>query len=137
MTATLTASRKTAAEDIQLGDYVALLRVVWQVPSFLWREDCSLVADEPVHIPMFPEDNGRPLLVKHVCLPFIFVEAPDGSFETLDVRRCEVTRLDPEFGKAVSADLKAEAKRRRSLFCLLYTSPSPRDRQKSRMPSSA
>ena len=24
-----------------------------------------------------------------------------------------------------------------SLFCLLYTSPSPRDRQKSRMPSSA
>ena len=23
------------------------------------------------------------------------------------------------------------------LFCLLYTSPSPRDRQKSRMPSSA
>ena len=25
----------------------------------------------------------------------------------------------------------------RMLFCLLYTSPSPRDRQKSRMPSSA
>ena len=25
----------------------------------------------------------------------------------------------------------------RSSFCLLYTSPSPRDRQKSRMPSSA
>ena len=24
-----------------------------------------------------------------------------------------------------------------SIFCLLYTSPSPRDRQKSRMPSSA
>ena len=24
-----------------------------------------------------------------------------------------------------------------TLFCLLYTSPSPRDRQKSRMPSSA
>ena len=24
-----------------------------------------------------------------------------------------------------------------SLYCLLYTSPSPRDRQKSRMPSSA
>ena len=26
---------------------------------------------------------------------------------------------------------------RQSLICLLYTSPSPRDRQKSRMPSSA
>ena len=31
-------------------------------------------------------------------------------------------------GKAVHADLRD---------CLLYTSPSPRDRQKSRMPSSA
>ena len=27
--------------------------------------------------------------------------------------------------------------RNQSKFCLLYTSPSPRDRQKSRMPSSA
>ena len=31
----------------------------------------------------------------------------------------------------------AEIDRRRSKICLLYTSPSPRDRQKSRMPSSA
>ena len=40
------------------------------------------------------------------------------------------------------ADLRAEnARLRRELaeakICLLYTSPSPRDRQKSRMPSSA
>lgn len=116
MTATLTASRKTAAEDIQLGDYLALLRVIWQLPSFLWREDSTLAADEPVLIPMFPEDNGRPLLVKHVCLPFLLVETPDGSCETLDLRRCEVTRLDPEFGRIVSADLKAHAKKLRSLF---------------------
>ena len=30
-----------------------------------------------------------------------------------------------------------EANRRQGKTCLLYTSPSPRDRQKSRMPSSA
>ena len=30
-----------------------------------------------------------------------------------------------------------EALREKQVFCLLYTSPSPRDRQKSRMPSSA
>ena len=35
---------------------------------------------------------------------------------------------------AVSRDLRAFE---RDLACLLYTSPSPRDRQKSRMPSSA
>ena len=29
------------------------------------------------------------------------------------------------------------ASKRRHAICLLYTSPSPRDRQKSRMPSSA
>ena len=32
---------------------------------------------------------------------------------------------------------KQEAKLERNNSCLLYTSPSPRDRQKSRMPSSA
>ena len=32
---------------------------------------------------------------------------------------------------------KLEAKMHQLLACLLYTSPSPRDRQKSRMPSSA
>ena len=31
----------------------------------------------------------------------------------------------------------AERQRARNRACLLYTSPSPRDRQKSRMPSSA
>ena len=44
-------------------------------------------------------------------------------------------------GKAMDlgAPLVAEAIRRRepAMLCLLYTSPSPRDRQKSRMPSSA
>ena len=34
-------------------------------------------------------------------------------------------KIEEEFGNAISAG------------CLLYTSPSPRDRQKSRMPSSA
>ena len=35
------------------------------------------------------------------------------------------------------AGLQAEIERSRAAICLLYTSPSPRDRQKSRMPSSA
>ena len=34
-------------------------------------------------------------------------------------------------------DIKLHPKRYFRIFCLLYTSPSPRDRQKSRMPSSA
>ena len=34
-------------------------------------------------------------------------------------------------------DLEAKAFSHQGTACLLYTSPSPRDRQKSRMPSSA
>ena len=37
----------------------------------------------------------------------------------------------------VFQDPKLSALTQRALACLLYTSPSPRDRQKSRMPSSA
>ena len=37
----------------------------------------------------------------------------------------------------IGGDLGCGALRERSTRCLLYTSPSPRDRQKSRMPSSA
>ena len=41
-------------------------------------------------------------------------------------------------GGAICVGLVAfSAAARRSKTCLLYTSPSPRDRQKSRMPSSA
>ena len=38
---------------------------------------------------------------------------------------------------AGQADAEPAARRRFPWNCLLYTSPSPRDRQKSRMPSSA
>ena len=43
---------------------------------------------------------------------------------------------DGAAGQALYSFLKEEWKTDASL-CLLYTSPSPRDRQKSRMPSSA
>ena len=51
--------------------------------------------------------------------------------EALD--RYEQGRLPRSMRLWVEAVLELE----RPLTCLLYTSPSPRDRQKSRMPSSA
>src|SRR5665213_4317196 len=56
----------------------------------------------------------RPMLALHVDSPEIFAE--DGQADQLGGRE-----EDHDQGQA----------------CLLYTSPSPRDRQKSRMPSSA
>ena len=41
------------------------------------------------------------------------------------------------FWRDAPAEVKARRALEQALICLLYTSPSPRDRQKSRMPSSA
>src|SRR5674476_210943 len=58
------------------------------------------------------------------------VETAGKSLE--DLRVAEVVKLDMAIDKN-----KVVAYRTRVNICLLYTSPSPRDRQKSRMPSSA
>jgi lysyl-tRNA synthetase class 2 len=42
-----------------------------------------------------------------------------------------------DMGKASFCDIQDRYGRVQTYTCLLYTSPSPRDRQKSRMPSSA
>ena len=46
-----------------------------------------------------------------------------------------LTKIDPML--VYQHELAAKVKLIETLNCLLYTSPSPRDRQKSRMPSSA
>eukprot|EP01017_Pseudomicrothorax_dubius_P051538 TRINITY_DN9943_c0_g1_i10.p2 TRINITY_DN9943_c0_g1~~TRINITY_DN9943_c0_g1_i10.p2 ORF type:complete len:186 (-),score=29.54 TRINITY_DN9943_c0_g1_i10:32-589(-) len=50
-----------------------------------------------------------------------------------------VSKLEREEanGRKLSAGEFTELKHANTMICLLYTSPSPRDRQKSRMPSSA
>ena len=60
------------------------------------------------------------------------------EFSNYDLNQANVARIVKEAGIARGAfytyfdDLEDAY-----LYCLLYTSPSPRDRQKSRMPSSA
>ena len=51
-------------------------------------------------------------------------------YEAMETARCEAMGARDMPGTAGNIDAKIEV-------CLLYTSPSPRDRQKSRMPSSA
>ena len=50
----------------------------------------------------------------------------------------KTTSHEPEFIEALELLVDdINANKEINMFCLLYTSPSPRDRQKSRMPSSA
>ena len=44
---------------------------------------------------------------------------------------------DRDWGPSLTVEAFDDAQYLKPLTCLLYTSPSPRDRQKSRMPSSA
>ena len=57
------------------------------------------------------------------------------------IRGDNIRLLNANVDTAVSASKieqnRTEDQRRKAAICLLYTSPSPRDRQKSRMPSSA
>ena len=48
-----------------------------------------------------------------------------------------IAKVDDNFMTYVRSGLNDAAKKENVQICLLYTSPSPRDRQKSRMPSSA
>ena len=53
-------------------------------------------------------------------------------------RKGELTLLLKQLGELPAEERPAAGKEvNRIKLCLLYTSPSPRDRQKSRMPSSA
>ena len=60
--------------------------------------------------------------------------ATEATLQVIETNTTGVART-PGFIREVNAagDLNSVV----STFCLLYTSPSPRDRQKSRMPSSA
>ena len=69
------------------------------------------------------------------------IEFTARTFVNLGVDKIRVTGGEPLVRKGVIGLLRnlgrLEGLRELAITCLLYTSPSPRDRQKSRMPSSA
>jgi hypothetical protein len=89
-----TLARALAPEDIRRGDYVALLDEVWELPSFWWCADATLLPpDVPVRIRFIPREEAVPLRVLQVCLPFVFAKHPTGSKRTVDIRRTRLARL--------------------------------------------
>ena len=60
-----------------------------------------------------------------------------GNFIADFISNKEVNQYDPEVQKGIQLHREIDSYTDNHPVCLLYTSPSPRDRQKSRMPSSA
>ena len=59
-----------------------------------------------------------------------------GTFRKFNFDKA-VKDINEQYQTLKEIDLGSAKGKTSTYFCLLYTSPSPRDRQKSRMPSSA
>jgi hypothetical protein len=98
--ASSTLAKPLAPEEVHPGDFVTVLYITYELPSFLWCADSFRIPhDEPVRLQFLPEDGGAPLKVRAVCLPFVLVKTSANQHRTLDLRKCRIARLDPEFAK--------------------------------------
>ncbi|WP_425617149.1 hypothetical protein NA78x_000820 [Anatilimnocola sp. NA78] len=108
----ITVAAKLAPEDVACGDFVALLKTTFELPSYMWDvAQGMLPVDELVRLQMIPSDAGVPLKVFAVCLPFVYVKTADGTVKTLDMRREQIVRLDHDCGKEVWDELKPGKKK--------------------------
>ena len=92
-------ARPLAPEDIDRGDFVAVLDEMHEMPSYYWHGDVTMYPpDMPIRVRLLPTDELKPLVVESVCLPFVLTRQPTGEPRTLDVRRIRLARLDARFG---------------------------------------
>lgn len=93
---------RIAGEDIQHGDYITVLNETYELPSFLWScSSITLPADEPVRLRCMSREAGQPFKVVAICLPFVYASDPFVKLHTLDTRRHQLVRLDPQIGRRV------------------------------------
>lgn len=96
-----------APEDIHCGDYLAILSRIEEYPSFFWCCDAdSIEPHETVRVRYNDSRSGVPLKVKAICLPFVFVELPNKTHHSIDVRIHQFARLQHEYAKTVVKGLR-------------------------------
>ena len=101
-----------APEDVACGDFVAVLKVTYELPTYLWDSpQAMLPVDELIRLQLVPADSGVPLKVFAVCLPFVYAKTTAGEIKTLDLRREQIVRLNRDCAKVVWDELKPEKKK--------------------------
>ncbi len=110
-----TLARRLAPEDITPGIYVAVLHKVQEVFPRLYGE-CAPGADrfELSRVVTTPTRSPTPLRVIDVCVPFVFVERPNGRPAIVDLRRARLARLGDAFGALAFDRFQAEEAKRRA-----------------------
>jgi hypothetical protein len=106
-----TLARALAPEEVRRGDYVAPLYVVAEVPSYWWCDEWNHPRDQPVRIRFMPPCQGVPLKVRSVCLPFVLVKTVTGDERSIDVRNCQLARLNTAHAKRVWKAIKKTTRR--------------------------
>ena len=111
MTHTLTTSRQCAPEDLKAGDYISIARVTCELLPACFDEPFTPQRDlEPLRFSFMPDNAGKPLKIKQLCLPFVLVKQANGRHETLDLRRHHVLKLDTAYGKKAFKRLRKDRK---------------------------
>jgi hypothetical protein len=108
-----TLAKALAPEEIRPGDFVTPLHVVAEVPSYFWfTEGWNMPLEEPVRIRFTSPADGLPMKVKSLCLPFVLVKQASGQRVTLDLRKCQLARLDRRYAKRAWKGIKKTKTRR-------------------------
>jgi hypothetical protein len=115
-----TLAKALAPEDVRRGDFVTPLYVVAEVPSYWWFEDnWSLPRNQPIRIRLTPPGEGAPLKVRSVCLPFVLVKSATQDQRTIDLRNCQLARLDRQHAKRAWKAFKKAARRSKAAVARL------------------
>jgi hypothetical protein len=110
-----TLAKALAPEDIRSGDFVTPLYVIAELPSFWWGPDAwQHPRHEPVRIRLTPPSDGAPFKVRSVCVPFVLVKTATGDQSTIDVRICQLARLDASHAARAWKACKKAARRTRA-----------------------
>lgn len=105
-----TLAKALAPEDIRPGDFVTALSIVTEVPSYWWNGGVwDLPHGQPVRVRLTHGCDGIPIRVKSVCLPFVLTKNPSGDETTLDLRKCQLARLDRGYARLAWKAYKKKA----------------------------
>ncbi len=98
----LVCCKTVSPEDLAVGDFIAITRSLIESPSFLWCCDATLQKREDlVRLWLMPTDIQPPLKVCAVCLPFVLTKSVDRRSRLVDLRKVQIVRVDPKFGRRV------------------------------------
>jgi hypothetical protein len=83
-----------------------------ELPSFFWLDTPPGCRDELVTVRYMPAKNGLPWKIKAICLPFVFVEPPQGESQTMDIRRVQLARLPNGYARRVRKEIRKKGRSR-------------------------